>query len=139
MNTILRILERAGGLRPDLHLRIYNPPYLPLVIDSLETTGPMGRPSTRVAHLSYSNGRLMAHPEMRFEFDDSTEAAVGLDPYYWRNDYVGIEELSRFLQNGRQLSEPVMHQRQIRFAVEWDRVLTGQRTVEAYIRSLGCP
>jgi hypothetical protein len=99
----------------------------------------MGRPSTRVAHLSYSNGRLMAHPEMRFEFDDSTEAAVGLDPYYWRNDYVGIEELSRFLQNGRQLSEPVMHQRQIRFAVEWDRVLTGQRTVEAYIRSLGCP
>src|SRR5271155_5480379 len=79
MNTILQILERAGGLQPNLHLRIHNPPYLPLVIDSLETTGPMGRPSIRVAHLSYSNGRLMAPPGMRFEFDDSPAPAVGLD------------------------------------------------------------
>lgn len=78
MNTILQILERAGGLQPDLHLRIHNPPYLPLVIDSLETTGPMGLPCIRVAHLSDRNGRRMAHPEMHFEFDDT----AGLDPYY---------------------------------------------------------
>ena len=139
MNTILQILKRAGGLLPDLHLQIHNPPYLPLVIDSLQTAGPRGLRCIRVAHLSDSNGRLMAHPEMRFEFDDSVAAAVGLDPYYWRNDYVGIEELSRFLQNERQLFEPSVHQRQIRFAAEWDRVLTSQRTFEAYTRSLGRP
>src|ERR1700744_2985280 len=139
MNTILQMLERAGGLQSDLHLRIHNPPYLPLVIDSLETAGPMGLHCIRVAHLSDSHGRMMAHPEMHFKVNDSAAAAMRLDPYYWRNDYVGVEELSRFLQNERQLFEPLVHQRQIRFAAEWDRVLTSQGSVEAYIRSLGRP
>jgi hypothetical protein len=32
METILRILERAGGYRPTLYLRVENPPYMVLVI-----------------------------------------------------------------------------------------------------------
>jgi hypothetical protein len=30
MKTILRILERAGGYRPTLYLKIENPPYMAL-------------------------------------------------------------------------------------------------------------
>ena len=34
MQTMLRILERAGGYRPSLYLRIENPPYMALVIEA---------------------------------------------------------------------------------------------------------
>ena len=40
MQTILRILERAGGYRPTLYLKIENPPYMALVIEATPEPGP---------------------------------------------------------------------------------------------------
>ena len=42
MQTMLRILERAGGYRPSLYLRIENPPYMALVIEATPEPGPLG-------------------------------------------------------------------------------------------------
>jgi len=56
MQTILRILERAGGYRPTLYLNIENPPYLALVIEATPEPGPLGLPGLSVAHYSKQNG-----------------------------------------------------------------------------------
>jgi hypothetical protein len=37
MRTIFRILERAGGYRPSLYLKIENPSYMALVIEAVPT------------------------------------------------------------------------------------------------------
>jgi hypothetical protein len=40
MQTILRILEQAGGWHHGLHLKIENPPYMALVIEATDESGP---------------------------------------------------------------------------------------------------
>ena len=67
MRTILRILERAGGYRPTLYLKIENPPYMTLVIEATPDPGPLNAPALSVAHYSEQNGDLMRDPEMCFE------------------------------------------------------------------------
>jgi hypothetical protein len=42
MKTVLRILDKAGGYRRDLNLRIENPPYMTLVIEATPGPGPLG-------------------------------------------------------------------------------------------------
>jgi len=67
MQTILRILERAGGYRPTLYLKIENLPYMALVIEATPEPGPLGAASISVAHYGEQNGDLMRDPEMVFE------------------------------------------------------------------------
>ncbi len=67
MQTLLCILERAGGYRPTLYLKIENPPYMALVIEAVPEPGPLGVPAIPVAHYSEQNGDLMRDPEMCFE------------------------------------------------------------------------
>jgi hypothetical protein len=42
MKTILDILVKAGGWRPDLYLKLENPPYMELVIEAVDESGPCG-------------------------------------------------------------------------------------------------
>ena len=128
MQTILRILERAGGYRPTLYLNIENPPYLPLVIEATPEPGPLGLPGLSVAHYGKQNGDPMRDPEMCFELSK----AVHLDPYYWRNDYVAVEQFSRSVVRGHYVALLDLHKQHQRFAVEWDRNLRLQRFVEAF-------
>jgi hypothetical protein len=114
MPTILRILERAGGYRPTLYLKIENPPYLALVIEATPEPGPLGLPGLSVAHYGKQNGDPMRDPEMCFELSK----AVHLDPYYWRNDYY--------------VALPDLHKQHERFAAEWDGNLRLQGFVEAF-------
>ena len=44
MQTLLRILERAGGYRSSLYLKIENPPYTALVIEAI-APDPLGIPT----------------------------------------------------------------------------------------------
>jgi len=44
MQTILRILEQAGGWHHGLYLKIENPPYMALVIEATDDSGPRGLP-----------------------------------------------------------------------------------------------
>ena len=44
MQTILRILKQAGGWHHGLYLKIENPPYMALVIEATDESGPCGLP-----------------------------------------------------------------------------------------------
>ena len=101
MKTVFEILRKAGGYRCDLYLRIENPPYVALVIEAAPEPGPLGRPAISVAHYGEQNGDLMRDPEMCFEVSKSLLGNLELQPYYWRNDYAGVEQWSRFTCDGQ--------------------------------------
>lgn len=131
MQTILRILERAGGYQPALYLKIENPHYMALVIEAIGD-GPLGIHAISVAHYGEMNGDLMRDPEMCFELSKPTSEGIVLAPYYWRNDYVGIEQWSRTIELGRPVTRPQLHQRHTQFARRWDYNLRLQRFTEAF-------
>ncbi|MGC1784475.1 MAG: hypothetical protein WA708_18265, partial [Acidobacteriaceae bacterium] len=98
MKTVLELIKRAGGWHPGLYLKIDNAPYMELVIEAMDESGPCGLPAVSVAHYGEQNGDLMRDPEMCFELG----LAVGphLNAFYWRNDYAGVEQWSRFIRDG---------------------------------------
>ena len=59
MKTILQLLEKAGGYRRELYVRVENPPYQPLVIEAIPEPGPLGLRCLSVAHYGEQNGDLM--------------------------------------------------------------------------------
>ena len=85
MQTILRILKQAGGWHHGLYLKIENPPYMALVIEATDESGPCGLPAISVAHYGEQNGDLMRDPEMCFEL--GLAGGPHLNPFYCRNDY----------------------------------------------------
>ena len=67
MKTILEILKQAGGWHHGLSLKIENPPFMALVIEATDESGPCGLPAISVAHYGEQNGDLMRDPEMCFD------------------------------------------------------------------------
>ena len=132
MQTILDILQRAGGFRPTLYLKIENPPYMALVIEATPEPGPMGLPALSVAHYGEQNGDLMRDPEMCFELCLPIAGTASLDPFYWRNDYVGIEQWSRNIIRAHYVHLVPLHDEHERFAEMWDDNLRLQGFVEAF-------
>lgn len=130
MQTILRILERAGSYRPTLYLEIENPPYMALVIEATPEPGPQGRPAVSVAHYGEQNGDLMRDPEMCFELE--TVKVPRLSAFYYRNDYAGMEQWSRFLRDGHYAVHTLLHREHEQFAALWDRNLNAQGFLEAF-------
>ena len=84
MQTLLDILKRAGGWNPGLYLKIENAPYMALVIEATDESGPSGLPAISVAHYGEQNGDLMRDPEMCFELGFA--GGPHLEPFYFRND-----------------------------------------------------
>lgn len=125
MRTILHILELAGSYRDDLYLRIENPPYLRLVIEATPEPGPQGFRALSVAHYAEQNGDLMRDPEMMLEIEDAA-SGLSLNPYYWRNDYLGVEQSSRTNLGGAYHVLPELHAEHCGFALDWDRVIAMQ-------------
>lgn len=121
MNTILDILQKAGGWRPSLYLKIANPSYMELVIEAVDESGPCGLPALSVAHYGEQNGDLMRDPEMCFEL--GLAGGAHLNPFYWRNDYVGVEQWSRFIRDGNYCYRPELHRQHELFAKTWDNNL----------------
>ena len=132
MQTILRILKQAGGWHHGLYLKIENPPYMALVIEATDESGPCGLPSISVAHYGEQNGDLMRDPEMCFELGFA--AGAHLQPYYWRNDNAGIEQWSRFIRDGNYVFYTALHTEHERFAKLWDNNLRQQGFAEAFER-----
>jgi hypothetical protein len=131
MQTLLRILEKAGGYRPALYLKIENPPYMALVIEAIGP-GPLGIPALSVAHYGEQNGDLMRDPEMCFELGKPIGGGLVLDPYYFRNDYLGTEQWSRDIVRGNYVALLDLHRQQERFAHTWDNNLRLQGFLEAF-------
>lgn len=130
METVLELIKRAGGWHPGLYVKIDNPPYLELVIEALDESGPCGLPAISVAHYSQLNGDAMHDPEMCFEL--GLTGGPSLSAYYYRNDYAGIEQWSRFIRDGQYAFHALLHREHVRFASLWDRNLNSQRFVEAF-------
>ena len=131
MQTLLNILKRAGGWNPSLYLKIENSPYMALVIEATDS-GPSGLPAISVAHYGEQNGDLMRDPEMCFELSQPVGGKLSLDPYYWCNDYVGIERWSRSIVRGHYVVLLDMHAQHEHFAAEWDENLQLQGFEKAF-------
>lgn len=134
MQTILNVLRLAGRLTPGFCLSIENEPYMRLVIEDIQVPGPNGYPTLSVAHYGEQNGDAMRDPEMLFELA-GTSGQIRLVPYYFRNDYVGVEQYSRLNQDGVALFRPGLLREHQRFARLWDRNLRAQGFVEAFQRT----
>jgi hypothetical protein len=117
MQTLLDILKRAGGWNPGLYLKIENAPYMALVIEATDESGPNGLPAISVAHYGEQNGDLMRDPEMCFELGFAE--GPHLEPFYFRNDYVHLSGL---------------HEQHKQFARQWDNNLRLQGFAEAFER-----
>ena len=132
MDTVLRILKAAGGWHHGLHLHIENPPYLALVIEATDESGPCGLPAISVTHYGEQNGDAMRDPEMCFEL--GLAGGAHLNPFYWRNDYVGVEQWSRFIEDGNYCYHTQLHEQHRNFAKLWDKNLRDQGFVIAFER-----
>ena len=130
MKTLLAILKEAGGWRPNLYIKIENPPYMELVIEATDESGPCGLPSLSVAHYGEQNGDLMRDPEMCLELGFA--GAAHLNRFYWRNDYAGIEQWSRFIREGNYCYHTELHVQHECFAKTWDNNLRQQGFAEAF-------
>ena len=133
MRTIALILQAASPLQSGFHFRIENPPWQPLVIEDIQQRGPNGLPVISVAHYGEQNGDLMRDPEMLFELGRRGDE-IELTPYYWRNDYVGIEEYSAIEQEGHWFVLPDLKGKHSAFARVWDKNLRAQGYWEAFLR-----
>jgi hypothetical protein len=132
MKIILQILKMAGGWHPGLNLKIENLPYMALVIEALDESGPMGLPALSVAHYGEQNGDLMRDPEMCFEL--GLAGGAHLSAFYYRNDYLGIEQWSRDVVDGNYIHLIAIHAQHERFSKTWDNNLRLQGFVEAFER-----
>ena len=130
MKTILNILKKAGGWRPNLYIRIENPPYLPLVIEGMPEAGPLGLPALAVAHYGEQNGDAMRAPEMCFEL--GLAGGPHLIPYFWRNDYVAVEQVSRAIIRDHYIALVGLQKQHEKFAETWDENLRLQGHEEAF-------
>ncbi|NYF91428.1 hypothetical protein RBB79_17505 [Tunturiibacter empetritectus] len=120
MQTIIRILETAGGWNPGLFFKIETRSLWLLSSRAIEER-PSGLPTVSVTHHGEQNGDLMRDLEMCFELRDGQ-----LDPYHYRNDYVGVEQWSRNIVGSQ-------------YAVQWDSNLRCQGFAKAYEQQLTQP
>jgi hypothetical protein len=87
-------------------------------------------PVVSVAHYGLQNGDLMRDPEMCFEL--GLAGGAHLNPFYWRNDYVAVEQWSRNIVRDHYVYLFQLHEQHVRFAKTWDNNLRLQRFVEAF-------
>jgi hypothetical protein len=124
MQSILAILKKAGGWHHGLHLHIDNPPFMALVIEATDESGPCGLPAISVCHYGRQNGDAMRDPEMLFEIGFA--GGAHLNPFYWRNDYAGVEQWSRFIKDDHYCYHTELHKQHESFAKLWDKNLRHQ-------------
>jgi hypothetical protein len=134
MQTLLNILKQAGGWHHGLYLKIENPPFMALVIEATDESGPCGLPCISVAHYGEQNGDLMRDPEMCFEL-----GRAYLDPFYFRNDYLGIEQWSRLIDDTNYVIHSELHRQHDQFAKQWDNNLRLQGFAQAFERQQQSP
>ena len=126
MKTILQILKRAGGWHHGLYLKIKKQPYMALVIEATDESGPCGLPALSVAQY----GEALCKPEMCFEL--GLAGGAHLNPFYYRDDYIGVEQWSRNIVRDRYVHLVELHEQHKRFAETWDNNLRLQGFAEAF-------
>ena len=134
MNTVLQIIRESGGFRPGKSISIENEPWMRLAIETLPESGPTGHLVVSVAHYGVQNSDLMRDPEMLFEVCENN-GVTELRPFYFRNDYAGFEQWSRYRdESGDLVCLPQRTREMEAFAKMWDRNLGSQGFLEAFLR-----
>ena len=101
-----------------------------LVIEAIDESGPCGLPAISVCHYGEQNGDLMRDPEMCFEL--GLAGGAHLNAFYWRNDYAGVEQWSRFISDDHYVFHTALHNQHEQFAKQWDNNLRLQRFAKAF-------
>jgi hypothetical protein len=65
-------------------------------------------------------------------FELSVDGGAQLDPWYWRNDYVAVEQWSRNVVDDRYVHLVRLHEQHVRFAETWDNNLRLQGFAEVF-------
>ena len=91
---------------------------------------PWDFPAISVCHYGEQNGDAMRDPEMCFEL--SAAAGTHLNPFYYRNDYMGVEQWSRNIVRDHYVQLVELHKQHERFAKTWDNNLRLQGFAEAF-------
>jgi hypothetical protein len=135
MNTVLQIIRESGGFHPGKSISIENEPWMRLVIEVLPELGPDGHKVVSVAHYGEQNSDLMRDPGLRFQVVEKNAGVTELSPIYFRNDYVGVEQWSRYRNESGDLVSLSQRTRELEeFAKIWDRNLSSQGFLEAFRR-----
>lgn len=117
-------IDIAAVLRPEpthyqhIHLRIENPPYMALVI---ETPAPQ---TVSVSHYGELNGDLMADPDVMLWCSPVDGKWY---PFRYRLDYAGLDRESIFFEDGKPHRYIRRYQHDLAtFCTTWARNLKGQ-------------
>jgi len=101
-----------------------------LVIEATDESGQCGLPVVSVAHYGLQNGDPMRDPEMCFEL--GLAGGAHLNPFYWRNDYVAVEQWSRNIIRDRYVFLVALHEQHEQCARTWDANLRAQGYLTAF-------
>jgi hypothetical protein len=96
---------------------------------TISQSGPCGLPVLSIAHYGEQNGDLMRDPEMCFELGFA--AGAHLTPFYFRNDYLGIEQFSRMIEGDNYVFDRDLYDQHEKFAGLWDKNLSQQGFLKA--------
>ena len=105
------ILDQLSELMEDDYLKLNkNDVYMSLIVERIEKT------VISLCHYGEQNGDLMRDPEMLFWRDDNGNYF----PFYFRNDYVGVEEtIGAVINNVLSVFDESVQKDQTEFADIW--------------------
>src|SRR5260370_39657662 len=133
----LQVMEEGGGLGAFGWTRIENPPFMLLVIESLGEPGPDGHRALSIAHYGEQNGDAMRDPEICAE-NVIESGAIKLRPYYFRNDYAGVELWNRQREaDGSMTCRPRETRDLESFMEMWDANVHDHGFLVAFRRTVG--
>ena len=99
--------------------------YMPVYIEIIDRSESYNHIS--LAHYGEQNGDMMRDPEMLFALHKETQQFI---PYYYRNDYCGIEQNSvRWSEDGIALN-PRLQAEHTTFANQWLRNIAAQQGIQ---------
>jgi len=138
MNTIETMIREHGGLKAVQrnYLRLENPPFMRLVVEVIGGPWKQGEAQVweiSVAHYGELNGDAMRDPEMCFRVSVQPDDSWLWTPCYFRNDYVGLEQMAEEIT-----AKPKLQRDLQAFALLWDCNLVHQGFLTAF-RSLHQP
>ena len=120
-SAILRALLALQTSKIDNTDEAYMTVYIE-IIDRSETYNHIS-----LAHYGEQNGDMMRDPEMLFALHKETQQFI---PYYYRNDYCGIEQNSvRWSEDGIALN-PRLQAEHTTFANQWLRNIAAQQGIQ---------
>ena len=138
-NPTRLFLQKLTEITPELvthverTIKIENAPWMTLTVENIGL-GPRGLPALSICHYGEHNGDLMRDPEICFEMEIEGGKVKEFHPYYWRNDYVGFEQVA--VMHGHDEHRPIidlhMPRGQRNFAATWDRNLEAQGFLRGY-------